>query len=98
MGTQTFESSGSALKVSNAKYVWEYNKNIQPIVRETECKLRGQSFISTVVTGGYQTALPMISINICLIELLTNACKNRGDLHALSLVNRIKITPCHPSD
>lgn len=98
VGTQTFESTGLALKIYNVKFVWGYNTNAQPIVRETECKLRGQIFIFLLIgisiagTGAYQTALPMISINICLIELLTNACRNKQGLHALSLMNRIKIT------
>lgn len=48
--------------------------------------------ISTAMTGDYQIVLSMVSINICLMELLTNACKNKQDLHALSLMNRIKIT------
>ena len=44
--------------------------------------------ISTAVTGDYQIALFVVLINICLIELLTNACENKQDLHALSLMNR----------
>lgn len=68
------------------------------LLENSKCELRGQisTFhslgILTAVTGDYPAALPMISINICLIELLTNACKNKPDLHALSLINRIKIT------
>lgn len=71
-----------------------YNK----LLENSKCKPRGQIFtfhslgILTAVTGDCLAALPRISINICLIELLTNACKNKQDLHALSLINRIKIT------
>lgn len=74
------------------KYTTNFHRNQNCKLFEGRSSVFTHLGISTVVTGDYHTASPMVSINICSIELLTNACKNKQDLHALLLMNRIKIT------